>query len=119
MKKLKSEKEELIKKLEYGISRINDAYEVGDYTREEWLKRKEIRNAELIVARNDLFDVENRIKNFSSVSEEVRRINIKYFLDDIEKLSSPEEINALFKTIISKVAWYRKDTHIELKIQYK
>lgn len=119
LKKLKSEKEELIKKLEYVISRINDAYEVGDYTREEWLKRKEVRNSDLNVARNDLFEIENRIKNFSSVSEEERRINIKYFLDNIDKHSTPEEMNSLFSTIISKVIWYRKDGNIELEIQYK
>lgn len=119
LKKLKNEKEEHIKKIEFAISRITDAYEFGDYTREEWLKRKESRNTELNAVRNELFDIENRIKNFSSVSDEKRRSNIKYFLDNIDKLSTPEEMNALFSTIISKVRWYRKAEHIELQIQYK
>jgi DNA invertase Pin-like site-specific DNA recombinase len=119
LKKLKNEKENQIKKTEFAISRITDAYELGDYTREEWLKRKELRNAELNTVRNELFDIENRIKNFNSVSDEERRNNVKYFLDNIDNLSTPEERNSLFSTIISKVIWHRNGDDIELKIQYK
>lgn len=117
LKKLKTEKEELVKKIELAISRITDAYEFGDYTREEWLKRKETRNAELNTVRSELFDIENRIKNFSSVSDEERRNNVKYFLDNIDNLSTSEERNALFSTIISKVTWHRNGDTIELVIQ--
>jgi site-specific DNA recombinase len=35
------EKEALLTKYQKALEIVNDAYELGDYNREEWLKRKE------------------------------------------------------------------------------
>ncbi len=119
LKEQRAEKEILVKKLNIAIEKINDAFELGDYSREEWLKRHEMRTNELTVAQNDLHELENKINNFSSVIHEEKRKNIEFFLNKINQLSTPEARNVLFSSIINFITWFRKGNDIEMDIQYK
>jgi formiminotetrahydrofolate cyclodeaminase len=52
----KSEMEALLSKQKKALELINDAYEMGDYSREEWLERKRKRELEINKITDDIYE---------------------------------------------------------------
>jgi len=60
--RLIAEKEEMLRKDKNALSLINDAYENGDYKREEWLERKKKREDGINKTAKEIYELKKQLK---------------------------------------------------------
>jgi len=101
--------ESLLDKYSKAIDKLNDSYELGDYNREDWLKRKKRWEDEIIKSKDEMIRLNKLLKNKETVKKEdiIKRIN--YVLENLETCLNPSERNRYFKSIIENVVWIRTD----------
>jgi len=119
LKTLIAQQEEAIIKQKRAISIINDAYELGDYTREEWLERKKKRDIEIHMLEDSLYELTKRINSFKQLSDMERLEALTNFFEHITSTTTQSERNELYRTIIKRIIWYRKGDDKRLEIEFK
>ncbi|WP_079709720.1 recombinase family protein [Paraliobacillus ryukyuensis] len=107
-----------IKKQQQAIENIEEAFEDGLYDVE---KTKE----KLMKRRNKISELEDQKKYLLSKKKKSNKKEnkikaIEKFYSEIDQASNPSDINKLYKTVIDKVEWLRKDKdNINVKIYFK
>lgn len=113
-----NEKEVILAKLKKALERLNDAYEMGDYERNEWLERKKKREIEINRTINEIYELKKRGENKENISNEERIKNLNSFFDNLLSLTSNSERNSLYRTIIESIVWHRVGNNIEMKLNF-
>jgi site-specific DNA recombinase len=67
-----AEKEALLQKHRKALDLVNDAYELGDYTRKEWLLRKEKWQKSIDLVKNEIFDLKKKYRSQHKRTDEER-----------------------------------------------
>lgn len=114
-----SDKENQLKKYVKAIERIQESFELGDYSREEWRKAQNKWELEIKKTNDDLFELKSRLRSTQTYDRNERCENIDYYLNTIGDVATPKERNELLKTIISKIIWKRTEDKAEIQIIYK
>lgn len=90
------------------LKKIQEFYELEDYTREEFLARKKELNSELeklTIEKNRLIE-ENDNTKIEIIKKQIPKL--EYCLNNYSKLTNPIDKNKLLKTIIKKI-YYTKE----------
>ncbi len=113
------EKETLLSKQKKALSLINDAYEMGDYSREEWLERKKKREHEINSTTNEIYELRKNINNNQPLSNSERLEALSNFFDNITTTTYNASRNDLYRTILNSIIWYKNGENIRIKINFK
>lgn len=113
-----AEREAMAGKVSKAIERLNDAYEMGDYSREQWLDRKRKREAELHCINKEIYELKKSQQDQNEITNDVRIENIETFFDFLPNCIDNDKLNAIYKTIIKSIFWLRKDNNIEINIDF-
>ncbi len=114
-----AEKEHLLAKQMKAKALINDAYEMGDYSREEWLERKKRREIEIKNTSNEIYDLKKLYNSSEKVSNAERYKNLSDFFHNIVSLTDNATRNDLYRTILESIIWYRSGEDIKITINFK
>lgn len=98
-----------LKKFQDAMERIQDSYDFGDYSREEFLKRKSKWDKKIVETKSQIALLEKQLKFQEQVTDEERVKVINYFLENIDMIEDLEDRNKLYKTILDSVVWKRVD----------
>jgi DNA invertase Pin-like site-specific DNA recombinase len=101
------------------IDRVNESYELGDYTREQWLDRKKKWENEIADIRGKIYELKKRVNSTALITSTERLENLKLFFEKIETSTTPQERNELYRTIIDRIIWTRNGDDISIHIEYK
>jgi DNA invertase Pin-like site-specific DNA recombinase len=97
-------------KFKVALEKVNDSYELGDYTREQWLERKSKWENEIGKTNKEIKELENELVNNDIKNLEEKIFTYNQVLDNLNKEDiTPEEKNKLYKSIIEKISWTRLD----------
>jgi len=113
------EKETALKKFQNAIDVVNDSYDLGDYSREEWLTRKKKWEDKVNATRNEMYELKKQLNSIPEISSEIRQQSLEDFFNNITATTTSEERNNLFKTIIESIIWLKDGNDISVKINYK
>ena len=95
-------------KFNKALNNAKDAYDLGDYTREEWLERKSKWENEIEKVNIEINNLkEQMIKNneVKNIEEEIEILN--YILKTLDIVTDAKERNDLYKLCIEKINWTR------------
>ena len=95
-------------KFNKALNNAKDAYDLGDYTREEWLERKSKWENEIEKVNIEINNLkEQMIKNneVKNIEEEIEILN--YILKNLDIVTDAKERNDLYKLCIEKINWTR------------
>jgi len=114
------QKSKQLNKFKTALEKVNEAYELGDYTREQWLDRKSKWENEIEKVDVEIDELENslNVDQIKSIDDKIFTIN--KVLDNLNKEDiTAEEKNKFYKSIIEKIVWTRiDDNEAELDIQF-
>ena len=114
------QKNKQLNKFKTALEKVNEAYELGDYTREKWLERKSKWEKEIEKVNIDIKELQNdlNINEIKSIDDKIFTIN--KVLDNLNReYITSEEKNIFYKSIIEKIIWTRiGDNESELDIQF-
>jgi len=103
------QKNKQLNKFKSALGKVNEAYELGDYTREQWLERKSKWDNDIEKINIEINELENELlKN----DEIITRDEYIYIIDKVlenlnrENITS-EQKNQYYKSIIEKITWLR------------
>lgn len=113
------DKERQLERAQKALERINESYELGDYTRAEWLSRRDKWTGEIAKTKGELTDLNRQIKAMTLATSMDRLDRINAFWEQIATASSPKERNELYRTIIEKIIWTRNGNDASIDIEYK
>lgn len=113
------EKEILLSKQKKALSLVNDAYEMGDYSREEWLERKRTRELEIQRLNDEIYDIRKHSHKDQQLTNSERLTALTNFFDNIVTATTNFDRNDLYRTILESIIWYRKGEDIKVKINFK
>ena len=116
---LLEEKETLLSKQKRALALINGAYEMGDYSREEWLERKKKRELEINNLTNEIYEFRKNTSNNQQLSNTERLEALSNFFDNITKETDNASRNDLYRTILESIIWYKQGENIRIKINFK
>ncbi len=116
---LLEEKETLLSKQKKALALINDAYEMGDYSREEWLERKKKRELEINNLTNEIYELRKNTSNNQQMSNAERLEALSNFFDNITTATDNASRNDLYRTILESIIWYKSGDNIRIKINFK
>jgi len=110
-----------IDKFKSALSKIDDAYDLGDYTREQWLERKSKWDNEINKVNTEIIELENsKLKNNEIKFKEDKIKVLDYMINNLQIKTKPEERNKLYKMGIEKIIWTRiGDNEETIKISWK
>lgn len=111
------ELENLLQKYKKALETVNDAYELGDYSREEWNTRKRKWQKLVRQTADELYDMKN-IYQFQSIIDEQRKQTLINFTDNIRTMTDNVERNDLYRTVIESIVYLRERNIIEVKINF-
>lgn len=111
------ELENLLQKYKKALETVNDAYELGDYSREEWNTRKRKWQKLIRQTADELYDMKN-IYQFQSIIDEQRKQTLINFMDNIRTMTDNVERNDLYRTVIESIVYLRERNIIEVKINF-
>jgi len=114
-----SEKETTLSKQKKALSLVNDAYEMGDYSREEWQERKKKRELEIQKTVDEIYEVQKRISKNTHVAASDRLKDLENFYNKIDIATDDATRNDLYRSIIDSIIWYRNGEDIRVKINFK
>ncbi len=114
-----AEKEALLTKQKKALSLVNDAYEMGDYTRDEWLERKKKREAEITKTTNEIYELNKISLEDEQISSKERQKSLSLFLENIASATDSASRNSLYRTIIQSIIYYRNGEDISVNINFK
>ncbi len=113
------EKETLLLRQKKALEKINDAYEMGDYTREEWLGRKKKRELQIGKTTGEIYELNKRMNYYQQQSGSERLKALSNFFDNITTTTDSASRNDLYRTILDSIVWYRSGENIRVKINFK
>jgi site-specific DNA recombinase len=117
-KQLQSKYKELTK-YQAALERVQDSYDLGDYSREEYLQRRSKWDDKISGIENEIMLLEKQLKSQEQISDEERLHAITYFLENIDKIENVEDRNKLYKTLLDSVVWKRiGENEPELEINF-
>jgi hypothetical protein len=98
---------------------VNDAYEYGDYTREDWIKRKKKWESEIYNTRNFIYELKKQAKSTVQISngDQVKRFDV--FFDKMTETIDDSTRNELYRTIIESILWQKAGDDIKINIKFK
>ena len=110
-----------IDKFKSALSKIDDTYDLGDYTREQWLERKSKWENEINKVNIEIIELErNKLKNNEIKFKEDMIKILDYMINNLQIKINPEERNNLYKMGIEKIIWNRiGDNEGIIKISWK
>ena len=114
-----SDKEALLAKQKKALILINDAYEMGDYTREEWLERKKKREFEINQTTNEIYELNKCAQADKQISNAERLKTLSDFFDNIKTVEDNAAMNDLYRTILESIIWYKEGKTIRIAINFK
>ncbi|HJV45839.1 MAG TPA: recombinase family protein [Bacillota bacterium] len=106
-KQLQSKYKEL-SKYQATFERVQDSYDLGDYSREEYLKRRKKWEDKISETEHEIMILEKQLKSQEQISDEERLHAITFFSENIDKIEDVEDRNKLYKTLLDSVVW-KKD----------
>jgi hypothetical protein len=112
------ESEMMLNKIKRALGRLNDAYEMGDYSRDEWLERKKRREAEIYNLNKKIYELQKKDIEKQEITADDRLERLEAFFDFFPTCTSNSERNTLYKTIIESIIWLREGENIEMKINF-
>lgn len=108
-----------ITKYEEALERVNDAYELGDYTRDEWLDRKQKWQDKISELEEQLQILEVKINNQDAITDDDRLERISYVLENFDKIKNPANRNALLRTIIDNIVYTRvSEDEVDVEVNF-
>lgn len=107
------------KKYKKALDTVNDAYELGDYTREEWLIRKSKWQKLITQTEDEIYEAKKIYNSTQQVTDEQRLEYLLDFFDNIKKMTDNKQRNDLYKTIIDSIVYSRDGDTINIKINFK
>lgn len=108
----------MLNKAKKALEIVNDAYEMGDNTREEWLERKKKRESEINSLQSEIYALKKQVQDNKKMTNFERQNNLEAFFDSIQTCICSSEQNTLYKTIIDSIMWQRDGDNVEVKINY-
>jgi DNA invertase Pin-like site-specific DNA recombinase len=114
-----SELENLLQKYKKALETVNDAYELGDYNREEWQTRKRKWQKLLGQTENELYDMKKIYHSNQNITDEERKQNLINLFDNIRTMTDNVQRNDLYKTVIDSIVYLREVNTIDVKINFK
>ncbi|HHY20616.1 MAG TPA: recombinase family protein [Bacilli bacterium] len=96
-----------MKKYEGALEKVLDAYELGDYSRDEYITRKRKWADKISNLENEITLLEKELKSQEQINDEERLYAITYFLENIDKIENIQDRNKLYKTLLDSVIWKR------------
>lgn len=114
-----SDKESLLAKQKKALSLVNDAYEMGDYNREEWIERKQKRELEIRKTADEICELTKRTKDDMQISNTERLNALSDFFDNIATVEDSSAMNDLYRTILESIVWYKEGNTIRVRINFK
>lgn len=117
-KQLQGKNKEL-KKYADAIERIQDLYDLGDYSRDEFLMRKTKWENKIKETETQITLLKRQLKSQEEVTDEERLNTINYYLENIDMIEAVEDRNKLYKTILDSVVWKKVgENEPELEINF-
>jgi site-specific DNA recombinase len=116
---LKAEKEVLLNKYQKALEIVNEAYELGDYSRNDWLMRKEKWQKHIEQTTAEIYDLKKQILAIQQISNEERLKNLSVFFDNITTTTNNSQRNDLYRMIINCIVYKRDGDDIKIKIEFK
>ncbi len=113
------EKELLLSKQKKALTLVNDAYEMGDYCREEWLERKRKRELEINNISDEIYTLKKLSDNDQPLSNTERLKSLSDFFENITITTDNAARNDLYRTILDSIIWYKNGDDIRIKINFK
>ena len=101
-----------------GMIGINDAYEYGDYSRGEWLKRKRKWEEEIFNTKNTLYDLQKQAKSTVQITNADRQTLLTAFYENITQTTDQAARNDLYRTIIERIIWRKVGDDIKVSIKF-
>jgi hypothetical protein len=80
---------------------VNDAYEYGDYSRSEWLRRKKKWEDEIYQTSNALYELKKKAKSTAKITNADRQKMLDIFLENITETTDNAARNDLYRHIMS------------------
>lgn len=116
---LNSKRKEL-DKYEKAYEKVNDSYDLGEYTKTEWQERKVKWEKEIQRVEIEMTSMETQIDNLKIITNDEILHIINDVLDNFEKIKNEKKKNDLLKTIIEKITWTRKENDMfgDFKISF-
>lgn len=114
-----NEKNSLLEKYQKALNTANDSYELGDYGRDEWIKRKEKWNSSIEYVTSEIYELKKQLQATQQKTNEERHENLIYFFDNITTAIDGNERNTLYKTIIDSIIFQREGNNININIIFK
>ncbi|MCA1027081.1 recombinase family protein [Cytobacillus kochii] len=96
-------------KNEGALEKIEEAFEEGMYTAEKAKKKMKVRQEKILELEDELKNYKKNLGSFSLVTNQERINKIENVVDFIKNGSSPEKMNAIYKSIISHIIWKKVD----------
>ncbi len=75
------ESEMMLNKIKRALGRLNDAYEMGDYSRDEWLERKKRREAEIYNLNKKIYGLQKKNIEKQEITDDERLERLEAFFD--------------------------------------
>jgi len=97
---------------------VNDAYEYGDYSRDEWLKRKRKWEEEIFNTKNTLYDLHKQAKSTVQITNADRQAMLTAFYENITHTTDQAARNDLYRTIIERIIWRKAGDDIKVSIKF-
>jgi len=119
MKVLLNQYEKNLNKYIAALNKVNDTYDLGDYSRNEWLQRKNKWENEIQKVRVEIDDLKIQLSRKQTVSNEQRLFLLNYFIDNIDKIEDENSKNKLYKSILDYVTWTRKGDDLDIKVNFR
>lgn len=112
-----SKKQKDYEKYVSALDKVNEAYELGDYKRDEWLQRKEKWESLVYSTTKEIDILERKMLNLQSVNPEDR---ITYYKDMLNRLKiiNVINLNTIYKKLIKVITWTRVSEDAEIEIEY-
>lgn len=114
------QKKKQLNKFNIALEKVNTSYELGDYTREQWLERKLKWDKEIEKINIEIEELNNELSNKEVKTKEEKIKTFDYMINHLQIETNSEERNKLYKLGVEKITWLRiGDTEEELDIQFK
>ncbi len=101
------QKNKQLNKFKLALEKVNEAYELGDYIREQWLERKIKWEKEIDNINIEIEEIGKKLNNDEVITKKIRIEALKYIIDNLQIETEPEERNKLYKLGIEKISWLR------------
>ena len=101
-------KEKELAKLTASLAKMKELYEMGDYTRAEYIEKSDKRKREIADKENEVREIRDtlgKVLSVRTIGEKLERLN-KFRMEWNTTLTAKER-NALLKSIVSKIVYLR------------